>query len=74
MAGNILVRQENGRYHGISQNIHDMTRKNHIEIFFKVGAKMAKIVSPNFFLTYRKTKNPRLKKFRYIEFMETFNI
>ena len=28
----------------------------------------------NFFLTHRKTKNPRSKNFRYMGFMETFNI
>ena len=41
---------------------------------FKVAPKIAKKKEHNFFLTHRKTKNHRFKKFRYIEFMEKFNI
>ena len=76
MAAKTLVRPKNGLSHGITRNLANMTRKNHIKIIFKVGAKTAKIGRPNFFLTHRKTKNPRSKKFRYIRFMEilTFKI
>ena len=35
---------------------------------------MAKIVFENFCMTHQKTKNPRCKKFRYMGFMEKFNI
>ena len=43
-AGKLLVWPENGRSQRITQNLRDMTRKNHIKIFFKVGYKIAKIV------------------------------
>ena len=36
MAGKTLVRPENGRSQRISKYLADMTRKNHIKIFFKV--------------------------------------
>ena len=41
MSGETLVRPENGQSHGIYRNLADMTRKNHIKIFFKVATKSA---------------------------------
>ena len=39
----------------------------HIKVMFKVGAKMAKKNKENFFLTHRKTENPRSKKFLHLK-------
>ena len=52
MAGEILVLvwPENGGSHGITRNLREMIRKNHIKIFFKVGAKIAKKKGPFCFL------------------------
>ena len=52
----------------------NITWKNHIKNFFKVGTKSAIWLQSDQNLTHRKTKNPRSKKFRYIRFMETFKI
>ena len=39
---------------------------------FNIGIKIAKRSLQNFFLTHWQTKNPRSKKFCYIELMENF--
>ena len=45
-----------------------------LKFFLRSGQKSPKSRNQTFFLTHRKTKNPRSKKFRYKRFMETFNI
>ena len=62
MAGKTLVRPENGRFHGIMRNLRDMTRKNHIKIVFKVGAKIAKTRRQNFFFDPPKNEKPSVQK------------
>ena len=62
MAGNTFFQPENGISQRIYKYLRDMTRKNHIKIFFKVGTKSPFRAG---FWTHRKTKNPRSKKFRY---------
>ena len=59
MAGENLVRPENGQSHGITRDLRDMTRKNHIKIFFKVGTKSSIFVV---ILDPPKNKKPSVQK------------
>ena len=45
-----------------------------LKLCLRSGQKSPKLSNKTFFLTHRKTKNPRSKKFRHVRFMETFNI
>ena len=49
-------------------------QKNILKFFLRWGQNHRFEGDQTFFLTLRKSKNPRSKKFRYIGFMETFNI
>ena len=60
--------------HSVQSSSGLYSASTYIKVMFKVGAKMAKTKKENFFYTHRKTKNPRSKKFRYMGFMESFNI
>ena len=62
MAGKTLVRPENGRSQRIVKYLADMTRKNHIKIFFKVGYKIAKIVEFKKNFDPPKNKKPSVQK------------
>ena len=62
MAGKTLVRPENGRFHGIYRSLARLGPKNHIKIFFKVGAKIAKKKKENFFFDPPKIKKLSVQK------------
>jgi len=55
-------------------NKHSIKIEDILKFFLRSATKSPKLDDQTFFLTHRKTKNPRSKKFRHMRFVETFNI
>ena len=62
IAGETLFRPEKGLSHEISRFLVDMTRKNHIKIFFKVGTKSSILLQSDRNFDPPKNEKPSVQK------------